>query len=134
MTAKMPESGSALALELDVGRRHSRCLRPILLAVDDAAGDAVGPAEQRRRVLQFAGGERFAHGRTGDALALELDGVHGLDAEAMLLPGCLQHGEIAGAALAEAEVVADDQVPDAEAAHQDALDEFLGASRPPACG
>ena len=80
-------------------------------------------------MLEVAGGQRLAHGGTGDALAVDFDGVHGLDAEAVLLPGLLQHGEIAGAALAEAEIVADDQVPHRQAAHQDALDELLGGQR-----
>jgi hypothetical protein len=42
------------------------------------------------------------------------------------LPGLLQHGEIPAARLAEAEVVADDQVPHREAADQDLLDELFG--------
>jgi hypothetical protein len=80
-------------------------------------------------VFDVAGGQRLAHRRTGNPDAAEINGVHGLDHEAVLLPGTLQQGEIAAARLAEAEVVADDQVPHRKAAHQDLLDELLARQR-----
>jgi hypothetical protein len=44
----------------------------------------------------------------------------------MVVAGLLQHDEIPAARLAEAEVVADDQVPHRKAADQDLLDELFG--------
>jgi hypothetical protein len=120
--------GQALALDLDVGGRKTDGAAD-LLAVHDAPGDDEGAPEQLLGMLDVSGGQRLAHRRTGNPDAAEVDRMHRLDHETVFLPGTLQHREIAATRLAEAEVVADDQVPDRQAAHQDLLDELLARQR-----
>ena len=91
------------------------------LAMLDPSGDAVGTAEQARRMFDVTRFQCLAHSRAGDALTLPVDGMHRLDAEAVLAAGFLQHGEIAAPALAETKVVADDKVADRQSTHQNVL-------------
>jgi hypothetical protein len=55
------------------------------------------------------------------------DAVHGFDLKAEAGAGLAQQREVAGTPGAEAEVVADDQMPDAQRADQHLLDERFGA-------
>ena len=105
-------------------------VRPILSPCITAPADAVGAAQQARRVGHVAFEEGGADGRAGNPLALMDQGVHRLDGEARLLAGGVEHREVADAALAETEVVADQQVTHAEAVDQHVLDELLGGEGP----
>ncbi|MNN39238.1 hypothetical protein D3C81_1532680 [compost metagenome] len=88
--------------------------------------DAVGPAEQALGQGKIAGSQRLAHPRAADALAVLGDGGRRLDGETLARAGLDQQGEIAGAALAEAEIVADLQMLDAEPLDQDLANELPG--------
>jgi hypothetical protein len=93
--------------------------------MDDAAGNAVRPPQQARRMFKIADAQRIAHGGAGHALAIDYDCVHRFDPEAMPLTRRLQQVKIATAPLAEAEVIADDEVARAETLHQNPFDEFF---------
>ena len=77
-----------------------------------------GPAEQRLGARHVAGGQRGAHGRARDARAVHLVADHARDVEAARRAGGVEHRVVAGAARAEAEVVADQDVARAEPGDQ----------------
>jgi hypothetical protein len=89
------------------------------------AADGVGPAQQRGGTVHVAGGQRLAHGRAGHAQTVHLITHHASDIEALALTGGVEHRIVAGAARAEAEVVADQHVPGAQAGQQHVVDEGL---------
>jgi hypothetical protein len=96
-----------------------------LAAVHHMAADAVGPPQQRGGTRHVAGGQRLAHGRAGHAQAVHLVAEHARHVEALALAGGVQHGVVAGAARAEAEVVTHQHIAHAQAAHQHLVDEIL---------
>ena len=100
-------------------------LAPEAIAANDAAADAVRPAEQPGGPRELAGRERLAHRRARHALTVDNDARHRFHAIAEPGRVLLEHVQIARAPRAEAEIVADQQIPDACAANQDALDEVL---------
>jgi hypothetical protein len=103
----------SLVLDADV-RGVEAELPADLVAMHDASVDRVGAAEQARGVFESAGLQRVANRRTRSALAVEGDAVHGLDLKAEAGAGSAQQREVAGAPGAEAKIVADDQMPDAQ--------------------
>ncbi len=96
-----------------------------LLAVDHMAGNGVGVAQQLRRQREIAGRQRQAHGRRGNARAAIHDGGQGFHVETVLAARFLQHGHVAGAPGAVAEVVADHQPLHVQAVDEDLFREFL---------
>ncbi len=118
----------ALAPDLDVGGGKADGAAE-LLAVHDAPGNDEGAAQQSLGTLDVAARKSSAHGRAGNAEPAEIHRVHGLDHETVLASGLLQHREVSGAALAEAEIIADDQMPHRQPAHQNVLDELAGGMR-----
>ena len=97
--------------------------RPSLAPWIDVAADAVGAAEQGLGALHVAVGERGAHRRARDAQAVHLVAHHPGDVEAARLAGAVEHRVVAGAARAEAEVVADQHIARAEPGDQHVVDE-----------
>jgi len=77
-------------------------------------------------MLHVAGRQGTTDAGTGDSFTVDRDALHGFDGKAVLLAGRLEQGEIASTSAPETEVVADDQMLDAQAAHQHLFDEFLG--------
>ena len=111
--------------ELDIGGGKADRATD-LVAVHDTPADAVGAAKEAGGVGHVTLGEGCAHGRAGDALVFVPEGVHGFDAKADFVAGGLEHGEVALAALAEAEVVADQEVAHTEAVDEHVFDEGFG--------
>ena len=97
-----------------------------LLAVDDVAGHGVVVAQQLLGFRKVAGGQRFAHGRGGDAARAVGDGGQGVHLETVLPARFLERGDGAGAAGAVAEIVAHHQPFDVQAFDQHAGGELLG--------
>ena len=121
---KDPGQGRPVVPQLHVGRRVTDS-PPELVAGYHPAADAVRAAEQRFGLGQPARGERRAHCRTRHAHALLRYRRHRLQAETVFGGSRLQQREIAGAAGAEAEVVADQQPAHREPVEQHVLDEIL---------
>src|SRR5699024_9579226 len=94
--------------EVDVGRREAELRSPAALAVDDFAGDAVGPAEAFGGGGDVAVGEVAADAGGGDALALELHEVDDVDVDAEGLRVPRQGGGVAAGLVAVGEVLADE--------------------------
>ncbi len=76
-----------------------------------------------------AGDQRVADPAGGNALAVEQDLRHRLGGDAVLGADGLEQGGIAGAALAEAEIVAGDDACGADLPAEDVGDEILGVFR-----
>src|SRR5690606_34140302 len=117
------------ALEADIRRRKSQALAEPEPA-NDPPRHAVIAAEHRLRLLEIALGERGPDRRAADALAVEHDGLDDRDVEPMPLAGAAQILERAAAAVTEAKIVTDDDVPGAEALDEEPLDE-LPRRQPP---
>lgn len=99
-----------------------------LLALHDPPVDDVGTAEQLGGAFELARSQRLAHRRAGNAFAEHGDAGHGFDRESIrtvLRTSRLQTCEVALPACAEAEVVADHEVFDAQAVDQYAGDEVF---------
>ena len=121
----------------DAGERRAAAQRKVrgreaeraaeLAAVRDAPGHRVGTAEQPRRAVEVARGERLAHRGRARALAFDVDRRHRLDRERPR--AAAQQREVAGARAAEAEVRADQQPAHAEPLDQHVLDEGLRLER-----
>ncbi len=111
-----------------VERRESECAAE-LAAVHDVAADAVGAAEQGLRAGHVAGGEGLSHLRTRDAHAVDLVAHHPRHVEAGTLARAVEHRVVAATPGTEAEVVADQHIARAEAAHQHLVDEVLRCQR-----
>jgi len=90
------------------------------------AGDGVGVAQHLRGGGHVAGRQGGAHRGAGHAFAMHLVAVHARHVKALPPPGGIQHGVVAGALGAEAEVVAHQDVLRPQALHQHVLDEGLG--------
>eukprot|EP01032_Pedospumella_encystans_P026971 gene26972-30491_t len=115
--------------------RHAQVQRGVadgaaqLGPVDHVAGNRVGVAQQLLGVREVAFGQRGAHRRRGDAgRALHHRG-QGMDFEAVFVAGLDQHGHVASAPCAVAEVVAHHQPFHVQAVHQHVLGEFLRRER-----
>ena len=117
-----------VVFQLDVGGGVAD-LAAELIAADDAAGNRIRPPEQLCRHRHVARRQRLAHGGGRGALAGGFDGMQRFGFEAMLLAELLQQREIAGAAGAETEIVADQHITRIQAANQDALHEFFRRQR-----
>ena len=117
----------AVVLDADVGGGEAE-LASKLLALHDPPVDDVGAAEQLGGAFELARSQRLAHRRAGNAFAEHGDAGHGFDREslrAVLRPSRLQTCEVALPACAEAEIVADHEVFDAQAVDQYAGDEVF---------
>ena len=99
---------------------------PRLAPPDDGAGDAPSRAEQTRGAFDVALRQPQADGARGEHLAVLGDGLNDGDAEAEPLRRRAHGSGRAGAPLAEEEVVADDDVADAEPLDEHVGDEVVG--------
>ncbi|MCY1369247.1 hypothetical protein D9M69_562750 [compost metagenome] len=110
--------------------RRRRAQRPAqLAAVDHVARDRVRTPQQRVGVGHAAFGQRLAHGRAGHPQAVHLVAVHARHVEPVGFTGRIEHGVVAGALGAEAEVVTHQYVFHAQRADQDVFDEGLWCQR-----
>ncbi len=89
------------------------------------AADAVGVAEQAGGASHIACGQRFAYRRARHTLAVHFVALHARHVETGRIARGIEHRVVAGAAGAEAKVVADQHVACAQAAQQHVVDEGL---------
>jgi hypothetical protein len=92
-----------------------------------ATGDPVRPPEQAFGQGEISGGQGIADLCAANPDAIELDGLRRFDGKSLKDAGLLQEIEISRAVAAETKVIADLQVLDAKAIHQDGIDELAGA-------
>jgi hypothetical protein len=97
-----------------------------LVTMDNTARDTVIASKEFAYHRHVPGLQRIAHGGTGNADAIDFDGMHRLHLETMLGASCLQCCQVAAAPLAEAEVVTHHQVARAKTAQQDIDDKRFG--------
>ncbi len=97
-----------------------------LLPVHHVPADGITVTEQAAGMFQVTGGQRLAHGGTGDAHAGLRHRAHLLDFEAELGTSGLEISEIAGALGAEAEIIAHQQPARVQAIHQNIAHELVG--------
>ena len=93
----------------------------------DVPGNAVGAAQQARRLRHIAIGQSSADRRTRDPQAMHLVAVHARHVKAMGHSCGVQHRVIPGALGTEAKVVADQHIAGAQALDQHFLHKILRA-------
>ncbi|MCY1294056.1 hypothetical protein D9M70_433370 [compost metagenome] len=121
-----PGERHATALELHVGGRRAE-LAGQFLAVQDASFDLERPPQQVLGQGEVGLGQGLAHARAADPFAGHLDGRRRFDGEAFARSDLAEEIEITGTVAAEAEIVADFQVLDAQPLDQHRVDELGGA-------
>jgi len=97
-----------------------------LAAMHHMAADGVGPPQQAGCCFHVACGQGLAHGGTRYPQPMHLVAVHARYVKTFGLPGSVQHGVVARALAAKAEIVAHQHVAGAQAAHQYLVDESVG--------
>src|SRR5215207_1046041 len=101
-----------------VGRREAERSTPLVAVLDDAA-DRVAATEQPRRQPDVAGGDRLADERRGHAAdAVDRHRADALDLEPSGPAHCLEQRQVAAAAVAEVEVLADHDGSGGEVAYE----------------
>jgi hypothetical protein len=99
---------------------------PELAPMDHVSADAVGPPQQASSARHVAPAQGLAHGRARHAQVVHLVAVHAGHVEAVAAARRIEHRVVTRPSGAEAEVVAHQHVPRAEALHEDFPDEGLG--------
>ena len=94
------------------------------------AADAVGVAKQAGGASHIACGQRFTYRGARDALAVHFVALHARHVETGRIARGIEHRVVAGAAGAEAKVVADQHIACAQATQQHVVDESLRRSAP----
>ncbi len=120
-----PAQRHTTTLELYVGGGRTQ-LPCQLLPVQYPSTNLERPAQQALGQGEVRRGQGIADLGAADAQAIQLDGLRRFDTETVALAGVLEEGEVSQAVAAEAEVVTDFEVFDAEAIDQDGLDELVG--------
>ena len=111
-------------LDADVGGGEAE-LPAHLLAMHHAAVDRVRSSKQSCRMFHASAGQCVAHCGARCALASLRDAAHRIDLKAMVGAALAKHVKVAATIGTKSEIVANDQVLDAQAAHQNAFDEFF---------
>ena len=111
--------------DTDVGRRDAK-LPSQLPPGDDAAVHRIRTAQQAGGIGHAAFGQGRSNGGTGNAQAVDQLAIHGFDLEAVASSGSAQHRLVSLPSRPKTEVITNQQMLDLQAAHQQALDEFLG--------
>jgi len=109
---------------VDVGGRKADGA-PAPVAVRHPSAHIVRSTQQPRRQFQIAAAERLADASAAHSFAVQDVAVIVRDLETVTLSGSDQHGEITGAAMAEAKIVTDHQIADAQVFDQQGFDEGL---------
>ncbi len=101
--------------------------------VHDMPTDGVAAPHQAIGLLKVSSGQGVAYCRTRYALPVLGDGVEAGEFEPQACSGLLEHRPVAPALCAEAEIVADQQVPGLKAFDDDPIDEILRGNSGEAC-
>ena len=112
-------------LHQHIGRRKTE-LAAEAVAADDPAADAVRAPQQALRAPHVACSQRFAYCGARHAHAIRYYAGHRVSFKSAAACGLLQHGKIAAAPGAEAEIIPHQYPACREAAVQDAVYEILG--------